>query len=122
VGVDQCDFASRRLANVRDDVLAADRVACDQRGDRRIDGGARVDEHAASGAFEESNAKSIGVITGFATALMEAAKGETDVRRNVAVHSQQLAHKTGSPSPAESESVRGIGPLPDYRLPWPIER
>jgi hypothetical protein len=92
VGVDQRHRALGRFADVGNDVHAADRVLGDQRGDRRIHRGLGVDEHAAAGTLEESDAEAIGMVVGAAAAMMEAAKRETNVGGDVAVHPQKLAH------------------------------
>ncbi len=92
MGVDQGDFALGRLADMRDDVLAADRVVGDQLGHRRVHRRPGVDEYAAAGPFEERHAKTVGVVTGTPAALMESSKRKTNVGGYIAVHPQQLAH------------------------------
>ena len=92
MGVDQRDFALGRLADVRDDVLAANRVVGDQLGYRGVHRRPGVDEHPAAGPFEESHAEAVGVVTGTPAALVKAPKRKTDVSGDIAVHPQQLAH------------------------------
>ena len=90
--VDQRDFAPGRLADVRDHVLAADRVVGDQFGHRRVRRRPGINEYAAAGPFEESHTEAVGVIAGAPAALMEAPKRKADIGGNIAVHPQQLAH------------------------------
>src|SRR6185436_9366072 len=92
MGVDQRDLAFGRFADVRDDILAADRVIGDQFGHWRVHRRPGIDENAATRTFEEGHAEAIGMVTGAPAAVMETSKRKADVSRNIAVHSQQLAH------------------------------
>ena len=56
--------------------------------------GAGIEEDAAAAAFEERDAPAVGMLVGAAAALAKAGERETDVGRDVAVHPQQLAHRT----------------------------
>jgi hypothetical protein len=85
-------LALRGLADVGDDVGGLDRIALDQFGDRRIDGGLVVDEMAYAGTFEECDAPAVVVGVGASAAVGEAGEGKDDVRGDVAVHSEELAH------------------------------
>jgi hypothetical protein len=92
MGVLQRDVALRRLADVGDDVLRADRIPAHQLGDGRFDGRLRIEEEAAAGALEEGDAPAVAVHVGEPAARVEALERKTDVGRRVAVHAEQLAH------------------------------
>ena len=87
VAVFQAHHALRGLADVGDDVFAADRVFANQLGDGRVDGAFVVDKVAQALVLEERDAPAVGVIAGVARALCEARKTEAYVSRGVAVHS-----------------------------------
>ena len=82
----------RRLADVRDDVAALDRIAPDELSHRRLARRLVIDEMAQAEAFEERDAPAVGVMIGAAPALGEAREAERHVGRRVAVHPEQLAH------------------------------
>ncbi|MPN42369.1 hypothetical protein SDC9_189926 [bioreactor metagenome] len=88
----QAHDALRRLADVRDDVAALDRVAPDQLGHRRIHRTLVIDEVAQALVLEKGDAPTIGVVARDPAALGEACEAEAHVGGRVAVHSEQLAH------------------------------
>jgi hypothetical protein len=81
--------ALRGLADVGDDVVAADRVALDHLGHRRLPCALVVDEQAQAAALEEGDAEAVLVFLG---ARGQAGEAEHHVGRRVGVHAQQLAH------------------------------
>ena len=90
VRVLQRHAALRRLADVGDDVVAADRIAPHHVGHRRVASALRVDEQAHAVALEEGDAEAVLVFLG---PRAEAGEAEHDVGRRVRVHAEQLAHR-----------------------------
>src|SRR5690606_22658402 len=87
MAVFQRHMADGGLADMGNDVGGLDRIALDQFGDRRGDGGLVVDEVAYAAAFEESDSPTVVVGVGAAAAVGEAGKREDNVGRDIAVHS-----------------------------------
>jgi hypothetical protein len=108
MAVFQRHLALRGLADVGDDVQRFDRIALDQFGDRRGDGGLVIDEVAHAGAFEKGDAPAIVVGIGAAAAVGEAGKTEHNVSRDIAVHGKKLTHGPSLPcAGAKPESGAG---------------
>ena len=79
----------RGLADVRNHLLALDRIALDEARHWRRLRREVVHEMAQPLAFEKGDAKAIRMFTG---TLRKAGEAENDVGGGVAVHAQQLAH------------------------------
>src|SRR5690554_5162531 len=92
VGVVETDLALRGLANVRNGVERTNGVVAHQFGDRRIRAWARVEERAHSAPLKKGDAPAVAMMVGQTAARAKAGKRETDVRRDIAVHAEQLAH------------------------------
>ena len=103
VGVFQCHYALGRLADMRDNVLRADRIVTDERRNRRRARRLGIEKDTGAGAFKKGDAPAVGVYVGGAAARLKTGKGKADVGGDVAVHAQQLAH---GPTP------EGCGPTP----------
>ena len=88
----QGDAALCRLADMRNDILRADRIIVHQFGHsglrRRFD----IEKHPAARPFEKRDAPAILVHIGKPAARAKALERKADVRRRVAVHAKQLTH------------------------------
>ncbi len=92
MGVFQADTAIRCLADMANDVQALDRVRPHQFSNFGLAAGQRVVESTTTPAFVEGNTPAVAVRACPPTALNEPRETKPDVRRDVAVHAQQLAH------------------------------
>ncbi len=92
MGVCQADTAIRCLADMANDVQALYRVRPHQFSDFRFAAGQRVMKGPTSPAFVEGNTPAVAVRACPPTALNEPRETKPDVRRDVAVHAQQLTH------------------------------
>jgi hypothetical protein len=92
VAILQRHLALRGLADVRDDVLALDRVAANQLGHGRLAGALVIHEVAHAAPLEEGDAPAVAVVVGAPAALGKAGEAEGHVGGRVAVHAEQLAH------------------------------
>src|SRR6185369_5816476 len=90
MGVLERDRPLRRLANVGDDVRAADRIVADHRRDRRLACARRVDEEAHALVLEERDAETVLVLL---RARREPREAEHHVGRHIGVHAEELAHE-----------------------------
>ena len=92
VAVFQAHFALRGFADMGNHVLAFDRVAADQLGNRRAAGALVVHKVAHALPFKKGNAPAVPVMIGVAAALGKAAEAEGHIGGGVGVHTEQLAH------------------------------
>jgi hypothetical protein len=83
------DAALRGLADVRDDVVAADRVALDQLGDGRRARAVLVDEQPQASILEEGDAEAVLVLV---RPRGQPGEAEHRVGRRVGIHAEQLTH------------------------------
>ena len=77
---------------MRDDIARLDGIAFDQFGHGRGDGRLVVDEMAHAGTLEKGDAPAVMVGIGMAAAHGEAGKTKDNVRGDIAIHSEKLAH------------------------------
>jgi hypothetical protein len=92
VAILQCHLALRGLADMRDDVLALDRVAANQLGHGRLAGALVIHEVAHAAPLEKGDAPAVAVVIGAPAALGKAGETEGHIGGRVAVHAEQLAH------------------------------
>jgi hypothetical protein len=95
VDVGEAHAAVRLLADVGDADLGGDRVVVEEPDQRALGGGVRLAEDPRVAAVVEAHAPAVGVRPGGAAAPREAAERKDHVRRDVAVHAEQLAHAPG---------------------------
>jgi len=68
------------------------RVGLHKCGDLGFGGGGGVEEDTAAFSFEKSNAPTVGVFPCSSSTFTKTGEGEADVRGDVAIHSEELAH------------------------------
>ena len=77
---------------MRDDIQRTDRVVPHQFRHRRIAGRLRVEKQPHGAAFEKCDAPAVTVDIRRPAARLKTGKRETDVRRDVTVHSKKFAN------------------------------
>ena len=95
VDVGERDGAVRLLPDVRDSDLRGDRVRVEESDELAVRRGVGLPEAAHRAALVEAEAPAVSVGAGATAAPREPAKRKDDVGRDVAVHSEQLAHARG---------------------------
>ena len=113
VGVLERHAALRRLADVRQDVAAADRVVAHHLRHRRFGRAVVIDEQPRAGTLEEGDAEAVLV---FDRTLREAREAEDQVGGRVGVEAEQLAHGVGRGS--RPQALKSFS-MPRSESRWP---
>ena len=92
VAVFQAHGPDGGLAEVGNDIHRSNRILTNKGRDRGGAGGMVIQEDAAPQALKEGNTPTILMVVGFTAPGTKALKGETNIRRHIAVHPQELTH------------------------------